>query len=165
MNTKFQKWLIDHKPSDNMVYKDAFWHTYCFLRDRILPMFTDQFYSEEYDYDALEKEIDENTDVVGEHRSKSIIHPVVRIVYKGVEIVFRYNFYNYEIAVISPKAIKLPMKRLFSSKKTSFFYQGFPEEYKIEEKYEDNNCKFIANVGDNYSFYTFMFLLRREIAQ
>lgn len=163
MDTKFQQWLLDHQPNDNMCWKDSFWHTYCFWRDRILPMFTDEFYSKGFNWDALVKEIDKNTDIVGEHMSKSIINPVMRIIYKDVEIVFRYNFYDYEVAVISPKPIKLPMEKLFSSKETDFFYQGFPKEYQIKDRYEDNNCKFIAKIGDHYRFFTFMFLLQREI--
>lgn len=163
MDTKFQKWLLDHQPDDNMRWKDDFWHTYCFWRDRILLMFTDEFYSKQFNWDALAKEIDKNTDIVGEHRSKSIINPVVRITYKDVEIVFRYNFYNYEVVVISPKPIELPMERLFASKEESFFCEGFPKEYRVKDRYEDNNRRFIAKIGDHYSFYTFMFLLQRNI--
>lgn len=164
MDTKFQKWLLDHQPNDNMRWKDDFWHTYCFWRDSVLPMFTDEFYSKRFNWDTLAKEIDKNTDVIGEHMSKSIINPVVKITYKGVEIVFRYNFYDYEVAVISPNPIELPMEKLFYSKEADFFYQGFPEEYQIKDRYEDNNCRFVAKIRDHYRFYTFMYLLRRSIS-
>lgn len=30
MDTKFQQWLINHKPKDEMLWKDAFWNTYVF---------------------------------------------------------------------------------------------------------------------------------------
>lgn len=163
MNTKFQKWLLNYQPNDNMLWKDAFWHTYCFWRDRIFPMFTDEYHNKQINWEILDKEIDKNTDVIGTHMSKSVINPVVKITYKGTEIVFRYNFYNYEVAVISPRAIELPMENLFQSKNTSFFYEGFPKEYQIEERYEDNKSKFMASIGDHYSFYTFMFLLWRSI--
>lgn len=163
MDTKFQQWLMDHKPREEMLWKSDFWNTYVFWRDRILPMFTDEFYKKNYDYKKVDKEIDANSDVVGEHWSKSILNPVMRIVYKGVTIVFRYNFYDYEIAVISDKPIKLSMNHLFTSGGTSFFYQGFPDEYKVRECYEDNKCMFIASVNDHYSFYTFMYLLQRQI--
>lgn len=97
--------------------------------------------------------------------SKSIINPVVKITYKDVEIVFRYNFYDYEVAVLSPKAIELPMEKLFVSKETDFFYQGFPKEYQVKERYEDNNRRFVAKIYDDYRFYTFMFLLQRAISE
>ena len=163
MDTKFQRWLSAHRPDDNMCWKDAFWYTYCFWRDDILPMFTDKLYSKQFNWDAFKNEIDKNTDVIGEHRSKSIINPVMKITYKGVEIVFRYNFYNYEIAVISSKPIELPMKRLFSSKEESFFFEGFPKEYQVTDRYEDNKRRFAAKIFDHYRFYTFMFLLQRSI--
>lgn len=163
MNTKFQQWLINHKPKDEMFWKDAFWNTYVFWRDRILPMFTDEFYKKHWDYDKVNEEIDKNSDIVGEHWSKSILNPVMKIVYKGAIIVFCYNFYDYEVAVISDKPIELPMKLLFTSSDTSFFYYGFPDEYMVKERYEDNKCKFIVRVNDHYSFYTFMYLLQRQI--
>ena len=163
MNTKFQQWLMSHRPDNELLWKDAFWDTYIFWRDNILPMFTDEYYKASVNYEQLNKEVDNNSDIIGEHRSKSIVNPVVRIVYKGVTIVFRYNFYNYEIAVISNKPIKLPQKRLFYSAGTSFFYEGFPEKYKIKEFYEDDKSRFIANIETHYNFYTFMFLLHRQI--
>ena len=163
MKIKFQKWLEDNEPENIMKYKDAWWETHIFWQDRILPMFTNEFYNKCGNYEKLCEEIDANSDVIGEHWSKSIVNPVMRIVYKGVTIVFRYNFYDYEIAVISDKSIKLPMKNLFVSKSESFYYQGFPDEYMIKERYEDNKCKFVAHINNDYSFYTFMYLLQRQI--
>jgi len=163
MDTKLQQWLINHEPKDEMLWKDAFWNTYVFWRDRILPMFTDEFYKNNWDYDKLIEEINRNSDIVGEHWSKSILNPVMRIVYKGVTIVFCYNFYGYEVAVISDKPIELPMELLFMSGSASFYYYGFPKEYMVKEHYEDNKCKFVARVNDHYSFYTFMYLLQRQI--
>ncbi len=164
--TKFREWLINNKPSDSMIYSNAFWETYNFWEHMILPLFTDAYYADSIaTYNKVNDEINKNIDIVGIHRSKSIVHPVIKITYKGVEIIFRYNFYNYEVVVISPNPIKLPKKNLFSSKRASFFYEGFPSEYKIEERYEDNKCKFAAHINDHYRFYTFMFLLERKISK
>lgn len=88
---------------------------------------------------------------------------IIKISYKNATIVFRYNFYDYEIAVISNMPIRLPMKNLFTSKNEPFYYQGFPEKYRITEHYENNKCKFIAHINDHYSFYTFMYLLQNQI--
>lgn len=163
MQTKFQQWLTDHQPDDDLLWKRSFWNTYTFWRNKILPMFTDEFYKKDWNYEILNKEMDHNSDVVGKHVSKCIASPVVKIAYKGTIIVFRYNFYEYEIAVISNKPINIPMKKLFTSRREAFFYQGFPEKYKIKERYEENKCQFIAKVYDHYNFYTFMFLLQRQI--
>lgn len=163
MDMKLHEWLMSHQPEDKMLWKDAFWATYAFWQNDILPMFTDEYYKKNWDLDKLIVEINENSDIVGEHWSKSIIHPVMKIKYKDVTIVFRYNFYNYEIAVISDKPIKIPMAQLFDSKEASFCYEGFPEDYKVEDRYEDNKCCFIASVYNHYRFYAFMYLLERQI--
>lgn len=159
----FQKWLMNNRPSEEMIYERAFFDTYVFWREKILEMFTDEFYKKNRNYNRVYKEINKNVEVVGTHMSKSIVHPVLRIVYHGVTIVVRYNFYDYEIAVISDKPIYIPMEKLFYSKTGNFFYQGFPEEYIIKDKYEDNKCKFIAGLDNHYQFYTFMYLLQRQI--
>lgn len=159
----FQNWLMDNKPPENMLYNSSFWETYTFWRDYILVMFTDEFYKRNRNFDKLYKEVNTNSEIIGTHISKSIINPVVKIVYHGVTIVFRYNFYDYEIAVISEKKIYLPMVKLFQSQKESFYYQGFPLEFQIKERYENNKCKFIAGLDNHYKFYTFMYLLQRQI--
>lgn len=159
----FQKWLTEHNPKDEMLWKESYWKAYVFWRDKILPMFSDEFYKEHYKIDNIYNEINHNTQIVGEHWSKSILNPVVKITYHDVIIVFRYNYYDYEVAVISNKPINIPMNKLFISKGASFFYQGFPDEYKVKERYEDNKCRFIASIDNHYQFYTFMYLLQREI--
>ena len=155
---------MEHKPDDNMVCKGAFWSANMFLRDRLIP---NLFWSDEYSsidgYQEFLKMLDRHHDVIGTHRSKSIAMPVLRLDYKGCVIILRYNFHDYEVAIINGKDVDLPMKGLFCSKETSFFYQGFPDEFQLTERYEDNHSKFMANIHDDYSCYTFFFLLRREL--
>ena len=42
-------------------------------------------------------------------------------------------------------------------------YWNVNDEYKVKERYEDNKCRFIASIDNHYQFYTFMYLLQREI--
>lgn len=162
METKLQEWLMENKPSDKMLYKNRFWDTYIFLREEIIPIFSNNKHSNK-SYDELIKHINSYTDIVGTHMSKSIIHPVIRIIYKGVHIVFRYNFCDYEIAVLGIYNVNIPRDLFYSSPKDFFYYQGFPEEYKVTERYTNNHHIFIAGVGNKYKFYTFMYLLKHEI--
>ncbi len=164
-NSNFQNWLLDHDPDDNMIYKKAWWDVYAFIRDTIIPMF-DLVNPEEYhklngeDYFKRKVEsINGYVEVIGEHWSKSIINPVIKLAYKGVTFVFRYNFYDYEIAVIGDIPITLP-DRLFYSQDSYFYYQGFPDEYQLEERYHNGATKFMAGVICKHEFYTFMFLMR-----
>lgn len=49
----FQKWLTEHNPKDEMLWKESYWKAYVFWRDKILPMFSDEFYKEHYKIDNL----------------------------------------------------------------------------------------------------------------
>lgn len=158
-DTIFQYWLLDHQPKDEMLYKKGFWDTYVFWRDHIIPLFLD--HTKNISWEDKCKSMDSYTEIVGEHTSKSIVHPVLKIEYHSVKIIFRYNFYDYEIAVIGNIPVNIPIELLNTD---SFFYQGFPDEYIIKTPYStDNNRTFIAGVNNHYQFYTFMFLLKSQI--
>lgn len=164
MNSNFQNWLIDHDPDDNLLWKKSFWNVYVFIRDSIIPMFETEYgnykdlWGDEY-FQKHKSSIDSFVEVIGTHWSKSILNPVIKLVYKGVTFVFRYNFYNYEVAVIGDAPITLPSRLIYSEGK-SFFYEGFPEEYQLEERYSDGATKFMAGMITDHQFYAFMFLMR-----
>lgn len=160
MSTKFQACLLEHDPDKEYIYRDGWWRAYCFIRDKILPLMTD---AAVVDYDAMCKEIDRNTEIIGAHWSKSILHPVIKISYRDVTIVFRYNFYNYEIAVISDIPIDL-QKYLRRYNNRTYFYEGFPEEYQLKTPYSRrHNKEFMAYCGDHYDFFTFCVILKDQI--
>lgn len=165
MDLKFQQWLMEHNPDDKYIFKSAWWDQYVFWRDKILPMFTDAYYKsgKSFSWENVEKEIDTNVEIIGEHYSKSLIHPVVKINYRGATIIANYNFYGYEVEVFSDYIIQLPMSNLFRSKKAGFFWYGYPEKWITNERYEDNKKTFVAEINDLYDFYTFMYLLQRQI--
>ena len=136
-----------------------------FLRDSIIPMIYSEVIeaNEDKPFDKLQEEINSRYEIVGTHYSKSIELPVLRLRYKGVEIVFRYNFYDYEVTVISESDLNLP-KGLFNPEETSFYYQGFPAEYMLKTNYATSHKKFSVSItSSEYLFYTFMFVLKNEI--
>lgn len=159
-NIKLIEWVRDNTPSEKMLNRESFLKTYDFISNDVLQLFENKFIRE---WDKRINYVNSYHDIIGTHWSKSIKHPVLKITYKGTEIVFRYNFYDYEIAVISDNELNIPMNDLFESKNESFYYQGFPEEYKLTERYEDNKKKFMAYIRDKYKFYTFMYILKQEI--
>ena len=165
-NDKFQHWLMTNQPSDNMLYKQSWWDYLIFIRDKII---SDMFYwpmvcDLKVEFEEKQRLMSQNYDIIGTHWSKSIEHPVILMRYKGAEIVFRYNFYDYEITIISNKDIKFP-KDLFDENEKDFYYQGFPEKYKINTNYSKSKKCFSVNIGNpcNYKFYTFMFLLKNQL--
>jgi hypothetical protein len=158
-----QKWLMENQPEDKMLWNKSFWNEYVFWRDEVIPLF---YSSRNYDYNNYDQygiDTNKHHEVVGEHWSKSIKNPVLKLDYKGCTMVFRYNFYDYEIAIINSKDIILPMAGLFRSKEASFYYQGFSEEYQLKTRYEDNKKEFMVSIGGRYYFFTFMFLLKNEL--
>lgn len=165
-NEKLQHWLMTHQPLDNMLYKEGWWEYLVFIRDKII---SDMFYCPmvcdlKIDFEEQKKMMSEQYDIVGTHWSKSIEHPVILMRYKGAEIVFRYNFYDFEITVISDKDIEMP-NNLFDKKNKTFYYQGFPEKYQIKTSYAESKKRFSVNISypNLYNFYTFMFLLKNEL--
>lgn len=131
-----------------------------FIRDQIGDLFApyqDKFNDASKNIEYNDHYFDTIMTVIGEHWSKSIVNPVLRIVYRGVQMVFRYNFYDYELAVIGNIPIILP-ERLLTAE--HFFYQGFPEKYVIKERYTPGATTFIGGCCTRYQFYTVMFLLR-----
>ena len=159
----FQKWLTAHNPKDEMLWKESYWETYIFWRDKILPMFSDEFYKKNYKIDNDNIMVSNFYNWIKNTLTPMFSNNLCIIIDFIIIIVFKYNYYDYEIAVISNKPINIFMKNLFISKEASFFYQGFPNEYRIKERYEDNKCRFIASINNHYQFYTFMYLLQREI--
>ena len=97
--------------------------------------------------------------------SKSIINPVVLTNYKGVEIVWQYNFYDWQIMIKSPASLNLTNLDLFNATGDYFYYQGIPDKYCFK-KYdaESNNKEFAINVDDNLlDVWAFAIELKRVI--
>ena len=107
---KFQLWLEEHQPEDNMLWKSSWWDRNVFIREDLFKFFG-------YDYE-----------IVGSHRSKSIECPVVLVKYKNTEIILQYNFYDWQVMVKSKEAVELNYLDLYHAAGDYFYYQGIPEE-------------------------------------
>lgn len=162
-----QKWLMENKPDDNMVYKPEFCTRYTFIMNTIIPLFSNYIHTNNNIYDSnyyndYANYLNSIHSIVGTHISKSIDHPVIKIVYKGVDIVFRYNFYNFEITVKGNTHINMNLINRIQNQSGLFFYEGFPKEYRLDPDIITDKC-FSFSVDNSYDFYTFMFLLKNAI--
>ena len=86
-----------------MFYYERFIEVYSFWRDNILQLFYSCIYTSHEDYikgDKI-KFANENHKIIGVHKSKSILNPVMELKYKDCTITIRYNFNDYEIAIQS----------------------------------------------------------------
>ena len=150
LNTKIQNWFIKNEPSEDMLYREEWWKNNIFIRDRLLSLF-----------DSKEAKI------VGTHRSKSIVCPVIKTVYKGVEIIWQYNFYDWQIMIKSPKKLKLFNLKLYKADGDYgdyLYYQGIPEAYRFNRYSKTNNKEFAINIyGDKLDVYAFAVSLKLAI--
>ena len=130
--SKLQNWISANIPDDRMLWHNAWGDRVCFMRDRLIHLFNDDY------------------DIVGEHYSKSILNPVIKTLYKGVEIIWQYNFYYWQIMIKSSFSIRLKNLDLYNATGNYFYYQGIPDEYCFEKySFKNNNKEFAVCVNDD----------------
>lgn len=160
INRKFQTWLEANSPSADKADYKRYWDEYAFWGNTIFNLFIDHKLLNSGTPNEIIEYSEKNIVIVGQHISESITHPIIKISYKGCEIILGWDFCDYEIAVISPIELKIPESLMYGP---PFYYQGFPEKYKIKKTYKDNKSIFMANIVDRYKFYTFMYLIKDQL--
>ena len=147
LNTKIRDWIVENEPGKDMLYRETWWKNNMFIRDRLLSLFDS-----------------EEAEIVGTHRSKSIVCPVIKAVYKGVEIVLQYNFYNWQIMIKSPVELKLFNLDLYKADGEYLYYQGIPEEYRFKKYSKENSKEFAIDIyGDRLDVWAFAIFLKLAI--
>ena len=147
LNTKIRNWFIENEPGDEMLYREIWWKNNIFIRDRLLSLFDS-----------------EEAEIVGTHRSKGIVCPVIKAAYKGVEIVLQYNFYDWQIMIKSPVELKLLNLDLYKADGDYLYYQGIQEEYRFEKYSKENSKEFAIDIyGDLLDVYAFAISLKLAI--
>ena len=147
LDERIQNWFVENQPDDQMNDKEAWWNNNLLIRDRLLKLFP-HYYAE----------------VVGTHCSKSIKCPVIKTGYKGVEIIWQYNFYDWQIMIKSPVELELHDLDLYNADGNYFYYQGIPEEYKFQPYSKTNKKQFAINIsGDRFDVWGFALELKKVI--
>ena len=145
---KIQKWFNLNEPEDTYVYKKTWWKNNMFIRDEIVNRLFN----------------DKQAEVVGTHFSKSIECPIIKTYYKGVEVLWQYNFYNWQIMVKSNKDLELTDLDYIGANADYFFYQGIPTEYQFKPYSKDNKKEFaISTVFSKYCVFAFAVELKKAI--
>lgn len=143
-----QNWFKEHEPEDKYYWKPNWWNNNDFIRDRILPLFSDGY------------------EIVGSHWSKSIECPVVKTTYKGVEIIWQYNFYDWQIMIKSEKPLILEDLSLLDADGNYLYYQGIPDEYCFKKySWPENNKEFAIDISHDsiIDVWPFALALRKAI--
>lgn len=160
-------WIHVNEPDEKLLYKDGCIKQVCFIRDNIC---RNLFLFKEYpkaQEDNLEDEIYKKSKmfqpmVISTHRSKSVLLPVMEIDLEsvGVKLVFRNNFYDWNVTIESQKDIDCDFKGTFIDEDYHYCYcEGFPKD-RIHGMYKDNHKKFTFCINSDYELFTFMWLLR-----
>lgn len=144
---KIQEWFNCNEPGENMLWHEAWWDYNVFIRDNIVELLSDKV-----------------AEVVSTHYSKSIECPVIKTYYKGVEILWQYNFYHWQIMIKSNKDLELKDLDYIGADADYFFYQGIPTEYQFKPYSEDNKKEFaISTVSSKYCVFAFAVELKKTI--
>ncbi len=130
MTTKFQEWISNNIPAEHFNYKKNWSRNNCFIRDRLIETL---FNSKE-------------AEVIGTHVSKSLLCPVVKTYYKDVEIIWQYNFHDWQIMINSPRDLDLKNLAWYKADGDYFYYQGIPVEYNYESYSKNNKKQFAIDI-------------------
>ena len=149
-------WIRVNEPDRNLIFGNKLREQVCFVRDELFPLVIKD-----------QKEMRENpVMVISTHVSKSVKLPVYQINLKdyGIEIVLRYNFFNWIISVNSEKALDFDFMNIFNSgEEISYVYcEGFPRE-KVYGSYENDHSKFTFKIIDDRDLYVFFFLMKKYL--
>ena len=149
-------WIRVNEPDENLIYAKGLGDQVCFVRD-ILCQLLRSTYEEWRDNPPL---------VISTHYSKSVKLPVFQINLEkyGIEMVLRYNFYDWKISVKSDKPLDFDYMGLFNPKEeiASVYCEGFPKD-KVYGSYEQSHSQFTIEIGSHYDLYTFIFLLKNYL--
>ena len=132
LDTKIQDWFRANQPGTEMAYTKEWWQNNLLIRDRLVELFRHA-----------------EAEIVGTHYSKSVLCPVIKTVYKEVEIIWQYNFYDWQIMIKSPKELKLFNLKLYKADGDYLYYQGIPEAYRFKRYSKTNNKEFAINIYGN----------------
>ena len=132
-------WIRVNEPDENLIYKDGLGKQVCFIRDTIM---RNMFYGSIFGKYETKTYDDFQPMVINTHRSKSVLLPVMLVnleKYK-IKLIFRDNFYDWKISVVSKEDINCDFKGLFSEDDkaiNSVYCEGFPKDL-VFDRYCNN---------------------------
>lgn len=147
-------WILSHSPGDEMYWRGSFRSQAVFFRKSLPIAFGMTFEDAESPRVA----------VISEHRSKSIVLPVVQYTLNRVRVTIRDNFYDYKVSVDADKKLVLDPRGLFDPDAThsGCYCEGFPEELVFGSYHEDTR-QFTVSLGSEYAMWSFGRTIRLAI--
>ena len=149
-------WIRVNQPVPELIYGKQLISQICFVRGKINWLLRSTY--DEWDANKPQ--------VVSTHYSKSVKLPVYKIDLEkyGIEIVLRYNFFEWIVSIKSEKPLDCDFLGLFDPKKeipvTNCY--GVPLNM-IFGSYEKNHSQFMIEFSSEYDVYTFFFILKNYL--
>ena len=185
----YDKWLAEHRETD-LIYVgrnargEVLLHQVHFVRDDLSGLLWADVPYDRRGSAPPRDSCKETAYVIGEHSSKSVRLPVYSLerLDLGLQIVLRYNFYDWNVTVVSEAPIGADLRgfELDYSRAEDrarypdgyrapgswgyCYFQGFPNELQFGP-YSENPRKFSLCIGSDFQVYTFLWLLLRERRQ
>ena len=145
-------WVSVNEPDEKLIYAEGLGEQVRFVRDILCELLMPSY--EEWRRNPPL--------VISTHYSKSVKLPVFQINLEkyGIEMILRYNFYDWKISVKSDKSLDFDYMGLFDpTKEVSYLCcEGFPK-HKVYSSYEQSHSQFTIEIKSHYKLYTFVFLL------
>lgn len=163
-NVPLQEWINSQTVGDEMLWKGSWGRQLEFFRDTIARLFG-------WGMDYADYEDAKVARVISTHRSKSIVLPVYKLHRGdlGLTMVFRNNFYNWKMSVVSEVPIIADFAGLFHTTPpvepdytgnplASVYFEGFPKQW-IFDYYCKDNKQFSAEIGGNHALWASVFTI------
>jgi hypothetical protein len=150
---KLQDWANENEPSDTMKWKRGYWDQVCFIRDQVGYLLLG--YEE-----AREKIL-----VINTHVSKSIKLPVFYIDLKewyGLELILRYNFFDWKVTVKSDFDIDCDFMDLFTENESINYLYCEGMENEVYGMFKENNKEFTVEISDQFKLFNFLWILKNS---
>lgn len=143
-------WTRVNSPDSNLIFGNGLGEQVCLIRDKICRLLW-KSYNEWNDNPPM---------VISTHHSKSVKLPVYQIAFKkyNIEMVLRYNFYDWKVSVKSETPLDFDFMGLFDPSKECTICEGFPKD-KIYGSYSSSYTHFTIELNNHYDLYTFIYLL------
>jgi hypothetical protein len=166
MYTPLVKWLKENVPDDELLRKGAFGAQVQFVLENIPGLFSRSY--------AEFKGMREGGEVkvIGTHTSKSVTLPVYYVKWLDYTFTLRNNFYNWQVSVrtthVIPELKRVEWRDLIQAGLTEDVPAVYCEGFKKDDVYPcladygegSYDTNFTVTIGDNYSLYTFLWILR-----
>jgi hypothetical protein len=156
-------WWTENTIDDEMLWKQAASNQMHFVEDLNGLM-----------QNKLKKSERKQVQVISEHMSKSILLPVYLLERGDLQIILRYNFYNWKMSVICNRKIDANFDGLFhttppiepdytGNELASVYFEGFPKDL-IFDYYEETDKKvWSAQCHNEQILWTTVYLILKAV--